>query len=205
MPEDRGFGARFQQILDDEVRMSAVFEEFLRNFYHLHRTARAAESPEWCVSGATDDDLALLPRMVTDITLRHRDHTIIVDAKFYKKALVQSPYGERVRSQHLYQLVTYLQNERLRQPDRALSGMLIYPEVGRSLRLRYWLLGIPVVIATIDLGQDWHHIEGELHAVLDNCASAASLPVEWAATHRHLSQLPAFGLSSPGIASNLLN
>ena len=38
MPDERGATARFQQVLDDEVRMSAVFEDFLRNFFQLHRT-----------------------------------------------------------------------------------------------------------------------------------------------------------------------
>jgi 5-methylcytosine-specific restriction enzyme subunit McrC len=176
MPDERGATTRFQEVLDDEVRMSAVFEDFLRNFFQLHRTEYRvrAESPEWHVSGATEGDLALLPRMVTDITLRHPDHTIIVDAKFYRKALTQSQFGERVRSQHLYQLVTYLQNERIRQHERDLTGMLIYPKVDRSLRLRYRLLEIPVLVATVDLAQDWHDIETELHGLLNDCASAAS-------------------------------
>jgi hypothetical protein len=83
--------------------------------------------------------------------LRHPDHTIIIDAKFYRKALAQSPYGERLRSPHLYQLITYLEHERRRR-NKDLVGMLIYPEVGRSLRLRYRLLDIPVLVATVDLG-----------------------------------------------------
>jgi 5-methylcytosine-specific restriction enzyme subunit McrC len=175
MPDQRGAAARFQQVLDDEVRMSAVFEDFLRNFFQLHRTEYRvrAENPEWYVSESTEDDLQFLPRMLTDITLRHSDRTMIVDAKFYRNALVQGPYGERVRSQHLYQLITYLQHERMRHSDRPLSGMLIYPEVGRSLRLRYRLLGMPVMIATIDLGQEWNKIEAELNVVLDDCASIA--------------------------------
>jgi 5-methylcytosine-specific restriction enzyme subunit McrC len=207
MPDERGAAARFQQVLDDEFRMSAVFEDFLRNFFQLHHTEYRvrSESPEWYVSQATEADLELLPRMVTDITLRHPDHTIIVDAKFYRKALAQSPYGERVRSQHLYQLVTYLQNERMRQDDTNLSGMLIYPDVGRSLRLRYRLLGIPVLVATVDLGQDWHDIEIELHGLLDDCAGAANLLGERAEPdhvgalvgHREL-----FGSSSPHVEIN---
>ena len=52
--------------------------------------------------------------------------------------------------------------------------MLIYPDVGRSLRLRYRLLGIPVLVATVDLGQEWNDIEAELHGLLDECASAAT-------------------------------
>ena len=127
-----------------------------------------ADNPEWYVTEATDRDLALLPRMATDITLRHREHTIIIDAKFYKDPLVVSRYGERVRSQHLYQLVTYLQHERARQPNKALAGMLIYPNVGRSLRLHYRLLGIPVLVATVDLANDWRQVEAELHKLLES-------------------------------------
>jgi hypothetical protein len=178
MPDEHGSKTRFQRVLDDEVRMSAVFEDFLRNFFQLHRNEYRvrAESPTWHVSDATQDDLALLPRMITDLTLRHPDHTIIIDAKFYRNALARGPYGERVRSQHLYQLITYLQHERARQSGRGLSGMLLYPDVGRSLRLRYRLLGIPILVATVDLGQDWRNIEAELHSLLDERATAACSP-----------------------------
>ena len=51
--------------------------------------------------------------------------------------------------------------------------MLIYPEVGRSLRLRYRLLGISVLVATVDLGREWPDIETQLHELLDECANAA--------------------------------
>ena len=54
-----------------------------------------------------------------------------------------------------------------------ISGMLLYPDVGRSLRLKYRLLNIPVVVATINLGREWHEIEAELHELLDQCATAA--------------------------------
>jgi hypothetical protein len=53
--------------------------------------------------------------------------------------------------------------------------MLIYPDVGRSLRLRYRLLGIPILVATVDLGKEWRDIETELHELLDACAIAARL------------------------------
>jgi 5-methylcytosine-specific restriction enzyme subunit McrC len=178
MPDERGTPtAKFQQVLDDEVRMSTVFEDFVRNFLQLHRDEYRvrSESPEWLVSDATERDLALLPRMLTDVTLRHPTHTVIIDAKFYKNPLAQSPYGERVRSQHLYQLITYLQHERVRHTDKGVSGMLIYPAVGQSLRLRYRLLGIAILVATIDLGREWQDIEVELHSLVDGCASAAGV------------------------------
>jgi 5-methylcytosine-specific restriction enzyme subunit McrC len=176
MPDENGVGRRFQQVLEHEARMSAVFEDFLRNFYQLHRTEYEvrAEAPKWYVTDATENDLEFLPRMLTDITLRHPDHTIIIDAKFYKEILVQGLYGKKVRSQHLYQLITYLQHERMRQRDKNLCGMLIYPDVARSLRLRYRLLGIPIIIATVDLNREWREIDAELHQLLDDCASSAT-------------------------------
>jgi 5-methylcytosine-specific restriction enzyme subunit McrC len=179
MPAEGGAGARFQKVLEDEVRMSEVFEEFLRNFFQLHRPEYQVriERPAWHVRDATEDDLRLLPRMETDITLRHPNHTIIIDAKFYKKTLAQSLHGERVRSGHLYQLISYLQNERMLHGASNLSGMLIYPEVGRSLRLRYRLLEIPVLIATIDLAQKWRDIEIELQNLLDEGAQLARSPI----------------------------
>jgi 5-methylcytosine-specific restriction enzyme subunit McrC len=78
-----------------------------------------------------------------------------------------------VRSQHLYQLITYLQHERARNESKGLSGMLIYPAVGQSLRLRYRLLDIPVLVVTIDIGREWQDIEVELHGLVDECAGAA--------------------------------
>jgi 5-methylcytosine-specific restriction enzyme subunit McrC len=54
--------------------------------------------------------------------------------------------------------------------------MLIYPEVGRSLRLRYRLLGIPVLVSTVDLSKDWRNVEAELQGLLNDCAVAARQP-----------------------------
>ncbi len=171
MPDQNGAEVRFQRILEDETKMSSVFEKFLRSFYQIHRPEYRvrAEAPAWHVSDATEADLALLPRMITDITLRGRDRTIIVDAKFYRAALAPSPFGERVRSQHLYQLITYLQHERARRDGGTVVGMLLYPQVGRQLRLQYRLLGIPTIVATVDLGQDWQSVEAELHQLIDIC------------------------------------
>jgi 5-methylcytosine-specific restriction enzyme subunit McrC len=185
MPDEHGAGTRFKQILDNDLRMSALFEDFLRSFFQLHRKEYRvrAESQQWSVTGATEHDLAFLPRMVTDITLRHPDQTIIIDAKFYDKgALIDVLYGERLHSDHLYQLITYLQHERVRQPQKGLAGMLLYAAVNTSVRLKYELLGIPILVATVDLAKDWRDIETELHNLLDRCKTTARAPGEGSVT-----------------------
>jgi 5-methylcytosine-specific restriction enzyme subunit McrC len=181
MPDEQGTGARFQSVLDNEIVMSKVFEDFIRNFYDAHRPEYRVRSERqaWHVTEASQADLALLPYMQTDVTLRNADHTILIDAKFYKESLTTGRTGkEQVRSHHLYQLLTYLQHERFLQKDRGLVGMLIYPEVGRSLRLRYKILQIPVLVATVDLGREWSEVEAELHVLLNECALAAGSPHE---------------------------
>jgi 5-methylcytosine-specific restriction enzyme subunit McrC len=177
MPEEEGAESRFKDILADEHVMREVFESFLRNFYRLRRSEYhvGSEFLQWDVRDATQEDLAFLPRMQTDITMRHPDHVIIIDAKFYPKALIQGKYGggERVRGEQLFQLVAYLENERAKKPDMPLSGMLIYPRAGPELRLKYRLLGLPILVATVNLDRNWHDIELELDGLLDECAARA--------------------------------
>jgi 5-methylcytosine-specific restriction enzyme subunit McrC len=146
MPDPEGTGGRFHDILEDEVRMSSVFEAFLRNFCaaHFPYASVGAERVRWDVSDASEGDLALLPSMLTDVTLRWPGPTTILDAKYYRDPLSTSPYGSKVRSAHLYQLVTYLQHEKVRaMPNHVVAGALIYPEVGTKRRLSYTLLGMP--------------------------------------------------------------
>jgi 5-methylcytosine-specific restriction enzyme subunit McrC len=164
LPDERRTGSSFQSILDDETRMSALFEEFLRSFYRLELPSHsvAAEIMPWLAESDDDVSLAYLPVMKTDLTLRSGSKTIVADAKYYKEVLAGGRYDPKVRSAHLYQLSTYLAHVRAKEPGRDLSGLLIYPTAGRSLRLRYRLLGIPVTVATVDLNAEWPRIHSEL-------------------------------------------
>jgi 5-methylcytosine-specific restriction enzyme subunit McrC len=169
LPDDIGSGSKFQSILEDETRMPAVFEDFLRNFYRseLQGYSAASEIMPWLAEAEEESDLAYLPIMQTDITLRSRDRTIIADAKYYKEMLAGGRYTPKVRSDHLYQLSAYLAHAGKKEPGKRLSGLLIYPSQGRSLRLRYHLLGTPVTVATVDLSAEWPAIHSELIALIE--------------------------------------
>lgn len=169
LPDDQGEGSKFQSIVEDEKRMPALFEDFLRNFYRseLPGYSVASEIMPWLAETEEDADLAYLPVMKTDITLRSRDRTIVADAKYYKEVLAGGRYDPKVRSDHLYQLSTYLAHTREREPERDVLGLLIYPAIGPSLRLSYRLLGLPVTIATVDLSAEWPAIHDELIGLID--------------------------------------
>ena len=167
LPEEGGHGARFANILEDEVTMSAVFEEFLRNFYaHEQRTFSVrAEAWPWDGESLEPGGERFLPQMVTDITLRSRERTIVIDAKFYKDALATSHGAKKVHSGNLYQLFAYMEHANLRSPALPSDGALIYPAVGEPVALRYRLRGHEVVIRAIDLTRRWQEIHEELLAL----------------------------------------
>ncbi|WP_199864632.1 hypothetical protein [Rhizobium sp. EC-SD404] len=167
MPEQDGSSSRFQSILDDEMRMSAIFEEFLRGFYRteLRDCHVGSEMMSWSASAIDSNHLALLPAMQTDITIRSARETTIVDAKFYREVLGGGRYSARLRSAHLYQLATYLAHAQRREPARRIRGLLVYPQVHHALDLDYEILGFPVRVSTVDLSAPWRQIREELLSV----------------------------------------
>lgn len=171
LPEEGGSGARFADILKDEVRMSKVFEDFLRNFYrheqsqfHVH-----AGALQWASSGTTDLlALQYLPRMLTDITLRDPERVIIFDAKFYSKPFKAHHGSAKISSGNLYQLLTYLQHAARAYPDREIQGGLIYAAVGEPLSLTYKLMGYPVQVEAVDLTMSWPKIRETLLSLVSH-------------------------------------
>lgn len=180
LPDEKGGGSKFQSILEDEMRMSALFEDFLRNFYRseLQGYSAASEIMPWFAEAEDESDLAYLPIMRTDITLRSGTSTIVADAKYYKDILAGGRYDPKVRSAHLYQLTTYLAHVREREPGQDLAGLLIYPTGGQSLRLNYRLLGTPVTVATVDLSAEWPEIHAELIELIEPSASLITDAIE---------------------------
>lgn len=164
LPDETGSGSKFQSLLEDEIRMSSLFEDFLRNFYRseLIEYSVNAEIMPWMAETEDDVARALLPVMKTDLTLRSSHRTIVADAKYYKEVFAKGQYAPRLRSGHLYQLMTYLSHIKIREPARSVSGLLVYPANGTNLLLRYSLLGTPVIVATVDLNLHWQDIHRRL-------------------------------------------
>ena len=171
IPDEGGAGCRFYDILADETRMSAVFEHFVRNFFRLEqsRYSVSAEMVSWPARCANAYDADYLPMMITDVTLRSADRTIVIDAKYYKNTFV-SRFGSRpkVRSGHLYQLQSYLTNME-RHPGRiAPEGVLLYPSIdGQEMRLDFQLPQHRIRVWTIDLAQPWQHVHHQLLELVD--------------------------------------
>jgi 5-methylcytosine-specific restriction enzyme subunit McrC len=172
LPDERGIGTRFADILKDEVIMSSVFEDFLRNFYAYEQRdySVSREIMTWDAVPLEQSSTSHLPIMETDITLRGSTQIMVLDAKYYKEALVERYGTKKVRSGHLYQLSAYLSHTAKRGHGLPVAGGLIYPAVGEPIRLLYEIDGHRVLVTSIDLTQPWQYIHKDLLALLPTLA-----------------------------------
>jgi 5-methylcytosine-specific restriction enzyme subunit McrC len=160
---------RFSNLLGDEERMSAIFEEFVRVFYQteakdFHSVKR--EDVLWDADEMDATHRAYLPKMQTDATLRSKERTIIVDAKYYKSIFTSFKGAEKIRTAHLYQMSAYLRNCDLSPSGPVPEGLLLYPSSNEALNLDYRLCGHKIRIATVDLHIGWEKIEQRLHQLI---------------------------------------
>lgn len=170
-PDEQGSGSKFANFLEDEARMSALFEDFLRNFYRaeLQGYTFGGRAMPWDATAEDEAHLKYLPMMETDITLRSGNRTIIIDAKYYKNMLGGGRNGEKkLHSANLYQMATYLAHVRKREPQQQVSGTLIYPSTAESYDLHYRLLDMPISVVTVPLDAEWAKIHERLVGLVSN-------------------------------------
>lgn len=155
----------FRDFVRDEKRMARVFEEFLLNFYKIERPDLSIkkEKISWVASSKNPGDMAYLPTMETDISIRSSDKTLIIDAKYYKDTFTRNFDKQRVHSSNLYQLFAYLKNIEAAEPrNSTIEGMLLYPAICNDVRLEYDIHGHRVRVCTVNLARHWSEIKDEL-------------------------------------------
>lgn len=168
LPVEDNEGSSFADILKDDILMSAVFEDFLRNFYHHNqkRYSVGREIMAWDALPLDDHSRGRMPVMETDITLRSRERTIVMDAKFYREMLVSKGGPGKIRSGHLYQLFAYVEHAGAKAPHLPCDGALLYPAVGEPIAFRYQVRGHEILVKSIDLGRDhWQDIHDDLLSI----------------------------------------
>lgn len=161
----------FRNFTGNEKRMAALFERFVRNFYHRRQKTYqvSGETLPWAVVPASIAAQAVLPVMRTDVSLTRTSHKLIIDCKYYRKALKQHYNQEKIIAAHLYQLYAYVQHAQRMEPARPVDGLLLYPVVDGQFRHSYQLLDTPhrLRVATVNLNQSWQAVESELLELLD--------------------------------------
>lgn len=169
IPDRKGDGLVFQDVLRDERKMARVFEDFVRNFYRAEQAAFAVEplTISWDAHRVSGE-ISRLPNMRVDVYLHSPQRHIIIDTKYYADALQSYRGSESFHSGNLYQLFSYLRNAAGR--DEAFSrveGMLLYPRAGFPLDEHFVIQNHPLTIATVDLSAPWRDIKARLLGILN--------------------------------------
>src|SRR5262249_43173640 len=90
----------------------SVFQAFVMNFFKAEQSEFSVSSEyiRWDALALNAEIAQYLPVMHTDVTLRSKDRTIVIDTKYYPEALSENYGKKRIKSDHLYQQYAYLKN-----------------------------------------------------------------------------------------------
>lgn len=152
----------------DDQRMSKLYERFVLEYYKRHFPELRPRAPH--IGWSVDDDMdSMLPRMETDIVLRHDNAVLIIDTKYYSE-VTQSRFDSRtLRSDHLYQIFTYVKNaaEHPANAECEVAGMLLYarPQADVLPDKMYSMSGNRIGVKHLDLNQDFANVASQLDSI----------------------------------------
>jgi 5-methylcytosine-specific restriction enzyme subunit McrC len=150
----------------DEQQLSSLYEQFVRAFYKKETTYQVS-SPyiRWNVDDGYSEDL---PLMKTDVVLKEKQQTLIIDTKFYAENMVASYRSHTLKHQsdNLYQLYSYVMNYLLKK-DETVGGMLLYAKTKAFTQPNheYVMNGKHLWIMALDLDQPFEEIKAQLLAL----------------------------------------
>jgi 5-methylcytosine-specific restriction enzyme subunit McrC len=165
--QDSGTSKLTSWVSDDA--MSALYERFLREYYSVHHPELFSGAPtvDWDLDEPGGHSMQL-PLMRTDVTLRNRGRTLIIDAKYYSHSMQTGAWGKAtVHSTNLYQVFSYVKNEDTWR-DGSVSGLLLYARTDAVEQpdLDVVIQGNRIGARTLDLNRPWEYVSAQLEDVV---------------------------------------
>ena len=159
-------------ILDDDNRMSKIFELFIFKFYKKklkEYNASYQKTLEWRMNNEMSE---IIPKMKLDILLSNQKEAIIIDTKYYKEFINEH---RGIIPANIYQMYSYMNNL---NEDKEMKGILLYPvpynktEISCKNTIDVMCNGkikkAILQIQTINLSKEWREIEQELIDIIKN-------------------------------------
>lgn len=153
-----------------DEHMERLYEKFILEYYKQHHPELNPKSAQvkWNLTEQPDEMMIrFLPTMQTDITLQKGNKTLIIDAKYYGKSMIDSYDKTTLRSAHLYQIFAYVKNMDTTNTGNV-SGLLLYAKTEEEV----FPDGDPFVIGgnsigakTLDLNKEFKEIAAQLDRI----------------------------------------
>ena len=157
---------------DRNYQVWKLFEKGVAGFYNVTLSGygwrtQAGTRMLWPIKTKSSDEIdRIFPNMYTDIILEHQDQRrrIIVDTKFTHILQKGQWNNESLRSNHLYQIYTYLRSQERSDDPLSLtaSGLLLHPSTGVNVNEFVTIQGHEIRFATVDLAAETSVIRNQL-------------------------------------------
>jgi len=156
---------KFASFLDDQQKYK-LYERFILEYYkkHFSQYNPASKEIKWDTTGTID----FLPNMQSDTMLFDGTKKLIIDAKYYRKIAQTYHDADTIRSNHLYQIFTYVKNED-KNNTGFVSGILLYAKTDEDFipDITYLLGGNQISIKILDLSKDFSKIKEQLNSIIN--------------------------------------
>lgn len=153
-----------------DEHMEWLYERFILEYYRQHHAELnpSAQHIKWNLTEEPDNTMIqFLPDMRTDITLQKDGKTLIIDAKYYGKAMIQNFDKSTLRSAHLYQIFAYVRNMDTENTGNV-SGLLLYARTEEDVfpdGKPFIMCGNSIGAKTLDLNQEFSVIAKQLDEI----------------------------------------
>lgn len=154
--------------INDEQRISSLFEKFIFNFYSRESSYKVSHPViYWDTDNGYNEGL---PIMQTDLLLTSKRNHLIIDTKFYNQNM-QSRFNNnnsemKQISSNMYQIYTYVNNFK----SINVNGMILYAKTNNELQPDhiYKINGHKIIVKNINLNQHFSEIKRDLLKYADN-------------------------------------
>lgn len=160
----------YQMMAFSEESMAKLYEKFVLSYFKAHHSYLqiASSQVKWNVSHAAETGMIqFLPTMQTDITLRDRHRTLIIDTKYYAHTMQSRFDSHKIHSDNLYQIFTYVKNEDAQNTGNV-SGLLLYAKTEEAITpdCSFLIGGNRIEVKTLDLNTDFQEIMAQLDQIV---------------------------------------
>ncbi|TFY99264.1 5-methylcytosine-specific restriction endonuclease system specificity protein McrC [Ramlibacter henchirensis] len=167
----------FRSFIEDEHAMRRLFQHFVSNLLRHHQDHYEVGNDRfrWNIVAPDSQSDQLMPMMETDITLRAPGHVVVIDTKFSQSVFQQRFQKQKLKSEHLYQLFSYLKNLEFKGGDYTnADGILLYPTTEKAVDFTTTVQGHRMSVRTVDLSQAPQGIRDDLLALAKPVATLGS-------------------------------
>lgn len=167
---------KYRMATFSEEHMNTIFERFVWAYYEKHKdkfgiSVNSQKNVKWNIDNDVENfNTDFLPSMYSDTVLQKGNRTLIIDTKYYARALYDSQHSskKKIHSANLYQIFAYVKNYDKEQTGNV-AGMLLYAKTSEEITAdmtvslgnnRFW-------VKNLDLNQDFKCITDQLEKIKD--------------------------------------